>query len=277
MRNVLRGVAAAIGLILATQTCVAGKAIMIPSIAARVAQADCVVIGTVTSIEDKPVQAIPYPGVKDKVAFQIAVIKIDEALLGVKGLTTLRVGIPPQGPRIGRGGLGSVQLAKGQELCLFLHAHPEETFYTTQGFFSAIDKKSPNFARESADAKRYAQMLNEPMKALKAKSAEDRYLAGALLVLHYRSVRPGLTPTRTKPIDAAESKLIMAGLAEGDWTKGYPDYMLSPQNVFNLLGEKKGWTQPTDFKQFATLAQKWLKDNTETHRIERYLVEDGKK
>ncbi len=268
-----RGLALLAALVIAvTPTSVPAGAMFIPPISLRVAQADCVIVGTVTAIEAKPVLVPVSPGSTDKIPYQIAVVKIEHAYLGARGLTTLRVGMFPQN-RIGRGPV-PVQLSKGQEVCLFLHAHPEETFYTTNGFFDVIDKKSLTFARDSADPRHYAQMLSEPRKALQAKSAEDRYLAAALLVLRYNTLRPGQMHTKKVPIDATESKLIMAALAEGNWKKNFgADPMLSPQYLFSLLDNKKGWTAPADAAQFPAKAQQWVKDNATTYRIERFPAE----
>src|SRR5205807_2687569 len=50
------------------------------SIADRVARADSVVTGKVTSIEEKTVSVPAYPGSKDNVEYLVAVVKIDEAI-----------------------------------------------------------------------------------------------------------------------------------------------------------------------------------------------------
>src|SRR5690242_3713642 len=70
----------------------ARRAIRLVPLPERVATADAVVAGKVTGIEDKTVSAEPAPGVKDKVEYQIAVIKVEDAVLGIKNLTHVKVG-----------------------------------------------------------------------------------------------------------------------------------------------------------------------------------------
>src|SRR5262245_6716279 len=71
-----------------------------PPISQRVAQAPVVVVGKVTAIEDKTVSATPYPGVKEKSEYHVAVVKIEDALVGAKGLTHIKVGfLVPKPPR----------------------------------------------------------------------------------------------------------------------------------------------------------------------------------
>ena len=71
----------------------------------RVAHADVIVAGKVTKIEDKTVSAPSFPGAKDKVEYQIAVVKVDDPILNAKGIKEVRVGfIPPPAPGGGRPG-----------------------------------------------------------------------------------------------------------------------------------------------------------------------------
>src|SRR5262245_13942526 len=89
--------------------------------------ADVVVTGKVLNLEEKPVEALPFPGAADKVAYTVATLKIDDALAGAKGVTHLRVGFVLAAP----GGTGGVprpagarpfnpNLVAGQEGCFFL-------------------------------------------------------------------------------------------------------------------------------------------------------------
>ena len=50
---------------------------------------------------------------------------------------------------------------------------------------------------------------------------------------------------------------------------------MNPQNYFFRLGltEKEGWKQPQDAAAIPDAAKKWLKDNAEKYRIERYVAE----
>src|SRR5947207_2802786 len=64
----------------------------VPSAPQRLAQADVVVVGKVTAVEDKNVMAELSPGNKEKAEFRVVVVKIAEALVGAKGLTHVKVG-----------------------------------------------------------------------------------------------------------------------------------------------------------------------------------------
>src|SRR4051794_6877488 len=78
------------------------RAIMIaPSpLAQRVVTADVVVVGTVTSLEPKTIRAARFPGDREKGEYRVAVVKVEEGLVGARGLTHVRVGfqLPPPPP-----------------------------------------------------------------------------------------------------------------------------------------------------------------------------------
>lgn len=255
-----------------TETSVHAGALFLPSLPVRIAQSDCVIVGIVAAIEEKPVLVPVSPGSTDKIPYQIAVVKIEHAFLGARGLTTLRVGMFPRN-RIGRG-LVPAQLVKGQEACLLLHAHPQEAFYTVDSNFDVIDKTSKTFTKDMTSVRVYSQILNEPIKALHARSAHDRALAAALLVLRCTTPRFGEKAPRKVPLDATESKLILQALAEGDWKNNSGlDPFLTPQHIFGLLDNKTGWTAPADAAQFPLKAQRWLKENAGSYRISRTVRE----
>jgi hypothetical protein len=246
-----------------------------PHPAIRVALADCIIVGKVTSIEDKPVDAPAAPGAKDKVPYTVAVVKVDDAILGAKGLTHVRVGFPP---RQGRLAAFQFQLAKDQEVCLVLQSHFEGAFYTATYAYDAIDKKASGeaFDKQVNDLKKYVKLLADPKSGLTSKSAQERLETAAMLVAKYRTPRPSATPPKTEAVDAELSKLILTTLAEADWTnRNVVDYRLTPLNMFQQLGltEKDGWTPPKDFNAFPDAAKKWLKENAGTYRIQKFFVE----
>ena len=75
------------------------RALMIaatPKPGALAAQADIVVIGKVVEVEKDTVEATAFKGAPkgEKTSYKIAVIKIEEAIIGGKGLTQFRVGFP---------------------------------------------------------------------------------------------------------------------------------------------------------------------------------------
>jgi hypothetical protein len=259
-------------------------------IALRVALSDAVVVGKVTSIEEKAVSAPRFPEDKEGGEYKIAVVKIDDAVLGAKDLTHVKVGFlaPAGGPgRIGPGRYGA-SLAKDQEVCVFLKPHFKASFLTVGAYFDVIDKKgNPNFDKEVAEAKRCAKLLADPKASLASKNAEDRYLTAAMLLTRYTTPKESLNP-RKEAIDAAESKGILLALAEADWANQNPTlFQLNPQNLFMqrimpTLTDKDGWDPPMitimgnkqiDFKALPEAAKKWLKDNAGTYRIQRFVEE----
>jgi hypothetical protein len=249
----------------------------------RVALADAAVVGQVTTIQDKPVSAVPFAGAEEKVEYTIAVIKVEDGLFGVKGLTHVKVGFqtPPAGgvggPIRRPGGFRMPRLTAGEEGCFLLAKHPTEPFFTLQGMDRVINQKdNPNYKKELATVKHCAKLLSDPTAGLKAKNADDRFLTAAMLVARYTAF---LQPVGAKrePIDAGQSKLILHALAEADWSKPFSPTEPTAQAVFGRLGlgPADGWNPtPQTFQKpngFAEAARKWLKDNADTYRIKRVV------
>jgi len=267
------------------------RALMIaPSpISQRVATADCVVVGKVIAFGDKTVSVAPFPGVKEKQEYQIAIIKIETNVLGAKGMKEIRVGFipPPAAPVVGPGGgpriirrpFRGVTFTLNQEALVFLTKHHEGDFYTAPMYFSVINKQgNGNFAKEVDEVKRCAKLLAEPKAGLESKDKADRLLTAGLLIAHYRQRRPAVGEPKTVPIDAELSKQILLTLADADWAARpvRPGaFQTTPQNLFFQLGitPKDGWTPPKDFKQLPEAAKTWLKDNAGKYRIHRFVAE----
>ena len=257
-----------------------------PPLAQRVALVDAIVVGKVTGIGDKLVSAV-QPAGGDKVQYQIAIVHVEDALLGAKGAKEIKVGFlaptdPGPGPRPIRRG-PQFNLTLDQEGCLFLVKHPTEDFYVGQNYYDLLPK-SDNSDKEQGEIKHYVQLLADPAAGLKAKNADDRFLTAAMLLARYRMQKPG--STKTEPIDAEESKQILLALADADWNPkpapGPVAFQMNPQTIFLRMGltEKEGWTQPQDAAAIPDAAKKWLKDNVEKYRVERFVAEkkdgDGK-
>ncbi len=166
------------------------------------------------------------------------------------------------------------QLVKDQEVCLYLTPHHEANFYTYPNFGGVIvkDKNNPQaFTTEVHEVRRCFKLLANPKASLASKNAEDRLATAAMLLTRYRTpVSPNTNPPQQEPIDAAESKAILLALAEADWTPR----QLSPQGLFYRLNltAKDGWTQPKNFQEFPEAARKWLKENAEKYRIQRFVA-----
>jgi hypothetical protein len=247
-----------------------------PHPAIRVGTAECIIVGKVTSIEDKSVDALPFPGATEKAPYTVAVVKVDDAILGAKGLTHVRVGFrPPQGERFRP---FTFQLEKDQEVCLVLQSHHDQSFYTSSFFFDAIDKKknAEQYDKDVAALKKFSKLLADPKPGLTSKNAQERLETAAMLVAKYRTQRPGTMP-KTEALDAEESKQILKILADADWRMHALGHTndIQPLQVFQSLGltDKDGWTPPKDFAEFRPAAQKWLKDNAEKYRIQRFVLE----
>jgi hypothetical protein len=243
----------------------------------RFANAEVVVIGKVTSFEDKTVPAPSFPGAKNKIDFTIAVITVSDALVAPRGTTTIRVGFVPPPPMVAISPPPFLP-AVGQEGCFFLTKHGDADFYLAPSGLSFVDKKSPNFEKDAALLKRCAKILRDPNVALKGENAEDRFLAAAMLVARYTMRRS--QSAKPEPIDAEQSKLILQALAGADWTPTTDYTKLTPLMVLHRLPltDKDGWTPPppNDPKAYAAYAQNWVKEHAGSYRIQRFVVEKDK-
>jgi hypothetical protein len=231
----------------------------------RVATADLVVAGKVTSIEEKTVM-------KNRTEYRIAVITISDALTAPKDAKTIRLAFMVLPPMVVINP-PPFQAAVGQEGCYFLTKSADNDFYTASGGLSFLNKNNPNFEKDLDLVKRCCKMLQEPDTALKAKNAEERFIAAAMLLAQYRTRKSAAA--KTEPIDAEQSKLILQALAGADWTPANDFMKLSPSMVLGRLPltAKDGWMPPRDRKEYAEYAQKWLKDNAGTYRIEKFTTE----
>jgi hypothetical protein len=268
-----------------------------PPLCDRIAGADCVIVGKVTSIEDKPVM-IP-PNSSNPVRYQIAVVQVGEALAGAKGLTHVRVAFqppppapPPSAPpKRGqpqafpiRKNRGFFTLTVGQEGIFILKKHPGETFFDPPGMWNFVAKgKDPNYDKRLASVKRIAKSSADPAAGLKSTAPEERATAAVILLSRYRKF-PGPN-AKEEPIDAAQSKAILLALADGNWgpTNFFSDEA-SAATAFNALlrpTAQDGWNPPKpqrgqDYrvfqKEYETAAKKWLKDHAGTYRIKRYVA-----
>jgi hypothetical protein len=236
----------------------AGKRIAIPPLPDRIAKAQAIIIGKVTSVENKPVKTASGE-------FAVAVLKVENGLVGVKGLTHIKIAFQPG------------QLEPGQEACWMLTKMPGENYFMAPDYFSTIRKDDPTYAAQVELVKRSAVILEDPVKGLKGKDANDRLLAAAVMLGKYR---PWATASqKQEDIDAVQSKLILEALAEVDWNKFDPNLHVNAQQLFYRLGvtEKDGWVPPMNFQQFAPMAKERLKANAEKYRIKRFVFAEEKK
>ncbi len=286
----LAGTASAFGLAIALP--------VVQPVPVRVVQAHTVVVGKVTAVEEKPVKAARFKGDAEKGEYQVYTVKVDQAVKGGNGLTHIKVAtlipaviqpgprpvdevpvrpIRPRPPFIQQ----PPKLEKGQEVILFLQPHFSEPFLLVNSVNDLIDSKAPTYKADLEQVKKTAKILTDPMAALKSKEAADRYLSAALLVMQYRNVpfNPENKPAKQEEVSAEESKLILEGLAAGDFNAPRVGRLdpLQPQQIFYTLEPNKpGWIQPQDFTQVPAAMKKWLTDNAGTFRVKKFVLGESK-
>jgi hypothetical protein len=188
------------------------------------AQAELTIIGKVIEIEKEVVE---HSLGKDagKIAYKIAIIKIEESLVGATGLTQVRVGFIEAPPPVAGAPVGRQfprvhsSLTLGQEACFFLTSVPGADFYTMPNFSTPLNKKEGDYEKTMAEVKKIAKTIEDPVGALKAKNVNERFEAAQLILQRYnqlRVVKPVETSVR-EPIPAEESKLIVDLLIELPW------------------------------------------------------------
>lgn len=277
-----------------------------PSPGTQAIQADVVVIGKIAEIEKDTVEAAPFKGAnKDqRVAYKIAILKIDDAIIGGKGLTQFRVGFPADAPAAtpqpvppGGGarppgrilpGRTAVALTVGQEGCFFLNPHHEADFYVMT-YGGPTDKKDENFTKKVDDIKKTAKIINDPVAALKSKELDDRFQAAYVMLLRYQMNRSGKATSR-EPIPEDENKLILGVMAELPWQP--TDMTLTETNpvprgrstLWNMIQQdvvgfkqpvfpaQKAGDPPIDYnKIWDEATTSYLKDNKEKIKIKGFL------
>ena len=227
--------------------------------AQRVLTAEVVVIGKVTAIEKEAVEAAPFVDAPNKVAYKIAVVKVETALAGADNITHLKVGFipppppapaqpaPPGAPVLGGGPRRNLtpELKEGQEFVFFLVKHPTANFHIMPMMSPPLDVKIDSAKKEIESLKRVLAVLAEPTKALKSEKAEERAFAATTMIGKYRAFPEQGGETERVAIPAEESKLILKALAELDWTKIDRAGPNGLQSFYMLaLTEKDGWVPP---------------------------------
>jgi hypothetical protein len=277
----------------------------------QAANADVVVIGKVVEIEKETVEVSPFKGApKDqKVSYKIAVVKIEEAIIGGKGLTQFRVGfldvgaappvvgdpVPPGAGvrpiRVVRPGRAPVALMENQEGCFYLSPHPVGDFYVLagNGTVAPINIKDENYKKQLEEIKKVAKTLDDPVTALKAKELSDRFEAAQVLLQRYSINRSTGTASR-EPIPTDENKLILAVLKELPWaaSETKPRTPLDPVPPsrsalwYSIQVDMVGFKQPVfpvqkpgdppvdSNKIWEDATSAYLKDNIEKIKIKRF-------
>jgi hypothetical protein len=226
--------------------------------AQRAISADAVVVGKVTAIEKELVEAAPFVGAPNKVAYKVAVVKVDSALAGANNVTHIKVGFvpppppaPPQPvqpglrPAIGRRPNLTPELKEGQEFVFFLAKHPDANFYIMPMMSPPLDVKAEETKKELEEMKKVLDVIADPLKALKSDKPGNRAFAATVMASKYRNFPDAGGEIEQVAIDAQESKLILKGLAESDWTKLDRTVPNGMQAFYSLgLTDKDGWVAP---------------------------------
>lgn len=229
-----------------------------PPIWSRLAKARCVVLGQVTTIEDKPIA-----DVQEKKSYRIAVVKVNDVILGAKDQKEIKVGFLKEG-----------ELKAEQEACFILTPHVSQPFFLMQDpKYDLFSTQHKFFNLRTKILRHSAQCLEDPAARLKSQEARDRLLTASLLISRFRD--PSAGASKTEAIDAELSKLLLRALRDADWGKEDKSYKLKPQPIFEMLGltEKDGWKPSKDVR---VDAENWLIDNHNKYRIQRFVPEKGK-
>jgi hypothetical protein len=246
----------------------------------RIAQADLVVRGKVTAVEDKSVPVAPLPGSADKVAYRVLGLKVDEVLIGDKDTKKIRVGHgvkinPPQVPPP-----QALAIEEGWEGLFFLKKHHQGKFYVNFSFFNGMIPASESDFNKSLETSRtLAKIILDPVAALKAENADNRYLAVAMLIGKFRPRVVKGQHQKEEPIDAGVSKLLLKALAEADWKydRNWLDvYPAHPYDLFKQLGVTKvdGYEPPaTGDRDTLAATHKWLLDHQNKYTVKRLVLE----
>ena len=207
--------------------------------AQKVVAADAVVVGKVTSVEKETVDLEAYPG-GPKVAHTVAVLKVEDALVGAKNVTHIKVVSPkpgeqpqPGGPGGGaparpilppapRGGFGPIAVTENQEGVFFLTKHPGSAgHYQINPGHNPLLTSDGAYKEELAKVKAASGVLSDPVKALAADKLDDRVQAALTLAYKYRAY-PTNNPTGVVdevPVPGEEGKLLLKVLLDADWVK----------------------------------------------------------
>jgi hypothetical protein len=221
----------------------------------KFALSDAVVAGKVVRVEKDAVEATePYAAGKQKLKYRVAVVKIDTGFFGAEKFKEVRIGfLPPVKPKPGVRQPPAYdvipELKEGEEWLFFLARHPAADLYVMPWQMRPVELKGDQGKADVEAAKKFAAVLADPAKALKADKPEARAEAAALLVVKFRAYPVFGGEVEQVAIPAEENKLILKALTEGDWnTQARPllTYPPPPMLAFYRLGltEKDGWVQP---------------------------------
>src|SRR6516165_1880563 len=170
---------AGLALLVASMLCWASSStayIALPKepLAHKVAIAECVVLGKITAIQEKPAQG---KGEIRRWDFTVVEVEVRESLYGAKEKKQLHFGFPNIDKQAVKAGLTVGQIAYFCGL-----RDGENDFYIVSvGCFCAANDRG--FDKDLTAARRLGRLLQDPEEGLKSTDREDRLLTAYLLIL----------------------------------------------------------------------------------------------
>lgn len=225
-------------------------------------QSDAVLVGTVLEIEGTPTSAKPHPDAVEEMTYSVAVVRIDRPLNGVRNLTHVRVAVP-----FGTLDRAGAPFHEGGQFLFFLQKHSTTHLLLPSNYHRPVSLSTPGAGDVLHRVTVATSAINDPVKALTAKESEDRVIAAIALAQWYRRIPPNKNGTDRLPRPAEEGKLLLAALAEGDWSAERRYDETNPYGVVLGMGlEKDGFKLPgnTNGEEVGAATKKafvkWLAD-----------------
>jgi hypothetical protein len=232
--------------------------------------ADAVVIGKVESFEAAMVEVKDRPDSRPD-AYRVAVVKVSGSLLGAKGLTHVKVGLPIH---------IDFELKESFEGCLYLRKHSTADFYTFDYMTTPLKATDERYVREVSVAAKMLRAAADPVAALRAEQAEDRYLAAAYLLTRY-SKRPEGN-VKEVPVPAEEKALLFDALLGVDWERKPDDPIpgiVAPTSIVSHLSRgragaftPKPFTGTGDYNAHMKAEfQKWVAGDGANYELKKFV------
>jgi hypothetical protein len=233
----------------------------------KAALADCIVVGKITSIRPKPVEARLYHHGEGRIPFVVAEVQVTEMLHGAKDAKQVSIGFIEFQVKA-----AATKPKVGQEGVFFGVKNSEKDFFVIpDGGFH--EKKQDSYAKDLEVTRLCARALNEPKRSLASRDKTERLAAA-----YVWSLRISYTPMRwggelkSEPVEAELSKAILLALADADWDRD-PKTGVLPASALSWLQigahkaghpfpDKVNWSDPA-------AAKPWLRDNAATYRLHR--------
>ncbi|MEZ6139301.1 MAG: hypothetical protein R3B84_01910 [Zavarzinella sp.] len=272
--------------------------------------ADIVATGKVIEIEKEEVELPVSPGNKEKkVAMKVAVIKIEQPLMGCKGLTQLRLAFSTNNllgsldyTEGGDGlqlkqqfggapyrGIGMPALPKvGAEGIFVLNLHHTGDYYIyypNAGSNAFIDSKIPDYKSQLETVLFSLKCLDNPLLLLKDEDKNVRYRATEIFLTKCRMRPPGKGSLQVfeKYLEIELNDLLLSTLLEMPWmstdanqpTRQKLWWMIDPSKYGFKNPEIKAYVgaKPEDFQKiWDESTARFLKENLNKIHIKYYSV-----